>query len=521
MGVCGTCGRDIRAVTYGRLSDEGGRSVERQAKICARVATEHGWELVDTLQEWVPASLLGRPPSKASKKYRKEWAELVAGVRVHQWCAIIFWMADRSARHTVYGLELVNACKTGGVTQVEIAGRIYNFTDPVDEAAYMGEVAGAQQEVARSAKRIRAAKQELAEDGHLHTGGMRAFGFTGSGKQQVPLHRALAEQDCIAQALHRVVAGDSLRGIVSDWNGAPDANGKLTKTPIPSANGSQWTTRTLRRMLLSPRLVGDRVHCIYRIVDDKRVLVSETVYPGDAPAIVDRQLWETARAILGDATRMVNAVGGTPRYHLTGILFCGICGARMRGEQRDGAQTYVCPSRSGGGRRCTQRLAKDVDDLVFRALFQAVESDDFQQAVQGMRADDPTNQYRERLTQLTADIDTYTDMETEADRDERQARKLDDDRKLTDARRKLASIRRKLGQAESEHERTWAAIERLSGDRVTAHVPRNVREVWPRLSLDRRRAILAAVFRGYRLEVHRQGRGRNFDPSAVTIVPVQ
>jgi hypothetical protein len=53
-------------------------------------------------------------------------------------------------------------------------------------------------------------------------------------------------------------------------------------------------------------------------------------------------------------------------------------------------------------------------------------------------------------------------------------------------------------------------------------VPRNLRDVWPRLSLDRRRNILKAVLKlppeGKGIQVHPTGQGRRaFDPNAIKV----
>jgi hypothetical protein len=72
-----------------------------------------------------------------------------------------------------------------------------------------------------------------------------------------------------------------------------------------------------------------------------------------------------------------------------------------------------------------------------------------------------------------------------------------------------------LAEREAEAERHQEAVARLQNGRVVAAVPRNLRAVWGKLSLDRRRAILAAVIE--RIEIHRQGRGKNFDPASVVV----
>jgi hypothetical protein len=61
------------------------------------------------------------------------------------------------------------------------------------------------------------------------------------------------------------------------------------------------------------------------------------------------------------------------------------------------------------------------------------------------------------------------------------------------------------------------AVTRLQAGRVVSAVPRNLRDVWPDLSLDRQRAILAAMIEW--IKVYPQGRGRAFDPDAVEMKP--
>jgi hypothetical protein len=50
---------------------------------------------------------------------------------------------------------------------------------------------------------------------------------------------------------------------------------------------------------------------------------------------------------------------------------------------------------------------------------------------------------------------------------------------------------------------------------VAAQVPRDQRGVWADLSLDRKRALQAAVIE--RVEIHPQGSGHRFDPDAIKV----
>jgi site-specific DNA recombinase len=88
--------------------------------------------------------------------------------------------------------------------------------------------------------------------------------------------QAEAERELIREAARRILAGDSLRGICLDWNEAGYA----------SPRGARWTTQTLRRMLLSPRLAGLREH-------------HGKLYQGNFPAILEPETWQAVRVILG------------------------------------------------------------------------------------------------------------------------------------------------------------------------------------------------------------------------------
>jgi site-specific DNA recombinase len=86
-----------------------------------------------------------------------------------------------------------------------------------------------QREAAKTSKRMKRALLERAELGEMNHGGMRAFGHHGWCKvmgddgrwQTVPIvseEQAAEERRLVVEAADRIIAGDSLRGICSDWN---------------------------------------------------------------------------------------------------------------------------------------------------------------------------------------------------------------------------------------------------------------------------------------------------------------
>jgi site-specific DNA recombinase len=491
-----------RAAIYCRRSQTGGRSVERQEHDGRRIAAERGWDVAEVFNEWVSAS-------EFSKRARKEWERLLSGIEAGEFDAVIFYMEDRSSRHILAAAEFVKVCQDAGVSQLVLPSYEYDLADPEDVARFYGEVLAAQREVAKMSRRMRRVRHEELENGQPNPGGRRAFGSQGwrrvrdsdgnwHTKHIVSPAQAQRERELIGEAARRIVAGDSLRSIVGDWN----------RKKILTTTGRRWGTRTLRQVLLAPRLAGLRGHGRDEVVagDDGQPvrLLGDDGQP--VAPVLDREQWEAVRAILTDPARQATAVGRAPSYLLTGLARCGVCGARLRGIRRKGHESYGCPDAADGGRRCVERRAEPVEDLILAALFDAVESPAWNDQAAKRPTEDPTRPHYEALARLTGDLDVLDGMLTEAEITERQGGK---------AEPSAAMIRRKLADRETERDHHQAAVRRLQNGRVAAAVPRNLRQVWPKLSLDRQRAILAAVIE--RVEIHRQGT-RVFDPAAVNVI---
>src|SRR6266498_1394839 len=429
--MAGTPGVDdaTRAVVvaiYCRLSQFGGKGLGRQEEDCRRIATTRGWVVGEVYQETASAN-------PYSKKARKKWLRLLDAIQHREFDAVVVWLEDRTNRNVVEAAEFVTLCREAGV-RVIIAGNDteYDFNDPEDVARFYGESARAQAEIARMQKRIRRAMRQIAEQGRYNGGGRRPFGFQ---EDRVTLDES--EAALLREAARRVLAGDSLRGICTEWNG----KGICTST-------------------------------------------GET--------------WEALRAILTDPDR-VTTKGGPPRYLLTGLIHCGKCGNRMFGHRRTHVSgheyvIYLCQNRVAGG--CVSRDARYTEEEVTERLLYRLESTAFEQAA-SRPPEDPT---RELYEQLAVEQGVYDRLE------DKLAREL------------ISEVAYKRHRAESE-ERMDALrrkIAKLTDNRVITQIPRNIREVWPGLSLDRRRAILAAMIR--RIEVHPQRKGPGFDPNTIKVL---
>lgn len=460
-----------RAFAYCRISHVTGFSpgetigVERQEHDCREIAARKGWTITEV---YVDNDI---PASKYSRKVREDYLALLRDIEAGEYDAGIIWMEDRLHRQVIELAEFLKACDAAGVTRLASAGGEFDLSDPDQRTMLFVKAAMAEAEIEKMRTRTRRKRLEMAQRGVENGGGKRPFGFVGAGKNKVTSQQAERERQYIREAARRILAGDSLRGILIDWQ----------RRGIKTSEGKLWRNKHFRRMLLSSRIAGLREH-------------HGQLYTATWEPVIPREQWEAIKAILEDPARKTNNVGGIPRYLLSGMVVCGVCGHRMRTVLRGDYRGYMCIKPPGG--KCVQRSAKPVEDLITAALFEAVESDDFAKLL-NVPDDDPTRELYESLAQDQGLLDRLED-------------------KVAQELISVEAAKRNRATIEDRMERTRERLTRLQGNRIIAHIPRNLRSVWPDFSLDRRRAILAAVIE--RVEIHPTGPGRKtFDPDAIKV----
>ncbi|MFJ6384970.1 recombinase family protein [Kitasatospora sp. NPDC092039] len=163
------------------------------------------------------------------------------------------------------------------------------------------------------------------------------------------------EAAIIRELVARVFIGDKLRTLVRELNGLG----------IRTTTGGQWSVTTLKRLLCSGRISGQREHQPRPRSESKRALVGAIVATAVWPAIITPGETEKLRAILLAPERRLTSP--TPRRCLcTGLLHCSLCGAGMCGRPReDGMMRYIC-NKMPGNNHCgkTFILADPTDAFV-------------------------------------------------------------------------------------------------------------------------------------------------------------
>ncbi|QII06961.1 recombinase family protein [Rhodococcoides fascians A25f] len=334
-----------RAVIYARVSKAGrdgtSKSVDEQLTDCRAECARQGWPVGEEVEdrergasEWSPGERPG---------FRRLFQVLRRGD------VLVVWELSRLARNDEDRTALAAFCK-----QLEIpwhyAGRTYNADDPDDAFNLDINHAVSKKESAQTRKRVLRALSANAADGKWH--GRTIYGYRGvrdpdTGKivRRVPDE---VTAPIVKEAAERVLTGESLRSIGLDFQ----SRGLLT------ANGSErWHGYTIRNMVMNPAYAGFRVH-------------KGSLTQGNWEPILTEDEHVRLKAVLTDPVRTAHIPRGTPpRYLLSGIAKCGVCGIPLYKSANHGRPIYKC---SGRPSHMARELSK-VDAVVVQRILQAIE----------------------------------------------------------------------------------------------------------------------------------------------------
>ena len=462
----------MTAVAYCRISADktgAGLGVERQAADCRNLALKLG------LGE--PKVLTDNDLSAYSRKRRPGYEQLKEGLREGRWDTLLLWHTDRLCR-SLRDLEDIVDLVNGKVAVHCVKGGEIDLTTPEGrlQARMLGTLARYESE--HRSDRVRRKLVDNAEKG-VHHGGPRPYGWrcvadghdhsenTRDRKKQNGGQCALvvdpAEAAIVAELTTRVINDESLRALAAD----------LRKREVPSVSGVPWSPNSVRNTLIRARNAG--------LVEHRGQLMD---HPGDWPAIVDRDLWDTAHALLTDPARRTSP-GNAPRYLLSGLMTCGApgCGEPVRaGGSRGGIPVYRC---STGGH--VKRRVKLVDEVVEKYVLGKLE---------------------EGGVPYTPVATVSPDVRGLADGVRLRLEQLED--KYADGDLSRAGYLR-------NRDRLTAKLTELERDEVLARVPGPLEGVtpdnWSDLPLDRRRAVVAYLVEVTLLPAH----SPHFDPELVKI----
>jgi site-specific DNA recombinase len=490
----------VRAAVYRRMSrgqdDEDWK--ERQLEDGLAIAERMGGAVApeDVYTDVVSAS-------RFAKKEREDYLRLLRAIEAPDGPRIVVcWMEDRAHRQILELAEFIDVCRRHSV-RVATPNAEYDLDDPDQLTMWYIKVRFAEAEVEKTSKRLRRERVQAAQQGEPAANGTRHFGFqqwvkASDGRispgNAVPMRRVMEEQELIKEAVARILAGDSVRSIVNDWN----------ERGIKTTKGNHWERFPFRNMIMSPALAGLREHRPV-LGDGRRTKRGQgTLYPAQWAPIVPREDWEAVVRILSDPARK-HSRGRGVSYLLTGMIYCGVCGGRMYARpdysrrvsvENPDHRFYSCVSNVVPRMaRMVHLVDREVENRLFHRL---KESQRFADAASAEEVD-PTRPLYNELARLQGLLDRLED-------------------KVADELIKPSTAKRKQAEYEQEMDRLRDRLDALTGERIRARIPDNLQEVWPDLSLDRRRAILATEIESVVVMPLKARGSTRFDPNAIIVL---
>lgn len=463
---------DSAAAIYVRISDDhlgSGLGVARQEADCRKLAEQLAWPIARVYADNDISAFSG----KQRPAYRQLLADLAAGTVD----ALIVWHPDRLHRSPLELEEFITLIETTGAHVQSVTAGERDLTTPTGRLHARIEGAVARHESEHKSDRIRRKHLELAENGALSGGGRRPFGY-----ESDRLTIRSDEAHHIRQAVTDILAGASVRSIALRWN---------TDEAVPTVTGAAWSPTTVKRLLCSGRIAGQREH-------HGRISALAAW-----PPIITISESARVRSVLTRPARGRHAAGNSRSYFLSGFVFCGGCGSRMtaRPIYRKGLRypRLACAADRGGCNK-VGIAAQPLDSLITEALFHRLDGPELAEA-QARRAD--------------ADKGT-ADLETAIAEDQAALEEMTKDRYL---HRTLTPAMFAAARAPLEHRLTEARA-KLASLTLTSAVelpPAGVlRHRWPTLDLEQRRAIASQIID--RITIAPTSRANNkFDPSRVVV----
>jgi len=300
------CGLYIRVST--EMQKERGESLDTQLKrLNAYVISKEDWSVVETYKDaGISAKNMNRP----------EFSRMMQDIDQRKIDVILCTKLDRLFRNTRDFLNTSDELEKKGITFVCLEGSIDTST-PAGRVFSTMRAAFAQFERETTAERVRDVMRSRAEQGKWN-GGITPYGYSSKDKLLIVNDK---EAKVVMDIYNSYLLNRSIRKTVHKFN----ADGKRTR------DNDLWTLTSIKRMLKNPCYYGaltysKRSHSYSGELkrNDKHILSM-----GKHPAIVSRELFDKVQAIIQQQTK--TAPRSNAKYMLTGIVYCGICGARMHG----------------------------------------------------------------------------------------------------------------------------------------------------------------------------------------------
>lgn len=292
--------------------------------------------------------------STRSKKRRPDFEKLIGDVEAGQIQMIAYYSNSRLTRRPMEYETIISLVERTRVRLVSVASGSIDLTTA--DGRMIGRVLAAADaaEAERLGERVARKYQERRANG-LHHGGPPVLGYLSPDPDKgIGYMTHLDPFACkiIRQGAEMILAGQGLTAVMDYWN----------KEGFTRPNGEPWKFRDdIRRILLRPKCAGMIAH------------QGQIVGEGDWPTVIDKATWEALGVILARKTQ-ATPDQKTRKYHLSGLIRCGLCGAALRiRHPGPGRQDQYSCLKGVGGCGKIGRNRRWIEEMVSAYVLQRIE----------------------------------------------------------------------------------------------------------------------------------------------------
>ncbi len=411
---------------------------------------------------------------------RPNYNRLLADIRAGKYTAVACVRGSRLVRQRRQRAEFIDLMESVAGKVYTTDGTVYDFTSEVGRGQFDSDGAKDTSESEKIAVRTTRAHLRLAEQGK-YPGGRRPYGLERhleiiGGEVAVSYRVNEAEAEILREAASRVLAGDSMNSIVTDFN----------RRGVPTAQGGRWwDPHTLKPMLLRPGVAGLRSHKSHDNIMGK----------AEWEPIIPVETWMAVKEVLEDRAANGRKFANDVVNILAGFVVCSTCGNKMRNASSGKRpRTYRCTVPAG---RCARKMS--IDAIQVEKLIDALMAAKLAEYAEYTAVETPSRAAA-KIAELTARMDGLAEKWAKG--------KLSDsayDKAYRAAEKELETFRR---QAEQEARARVV----LPGAHAAA--------AWESGTLHERRALLETLIE--KIEIRPGGRagrfGGAFDPDRVHVV---
>lgn len=275
--------------------------VDDQARICRELCERLGWQVAQGIGYPQQDGVYTDNNKSAWKRgvKRPGWEAMLDDVEAGRLTGIVVYHGDRMVRRPQDLGKLLELAENKGI---KLASPTGTYDLDREKMILWIQAAFAEAESDSTSRRKKAQYERMRRAGLVRSGGRggRVFGFASDGVTQIPDEIAI-----VREVYSRVLAGEGIRALAS----------ALAARGVTTTAGKPMHPIAIRRMIAMPRYAG---------------LMPDGEQAGAWEAVVSREDWEAAGAVMAAHSGPLPGGHNARRYLLSGIAICGVCESGMQ-----------------------------------------------------------------------------------------------------------------------------------------------------------------------------------------------